>query len=406
VGPYTVGVGDVVATRHNSRQLVTDRNLMVKNRDRWTVTAVHGDGSLTVEGKTGRVELPAHYVQQHVELAYASTSHASQGRTVDRSFLLLDGATNAAGIYVPMTRGRTSNEVFVSCQGEETPADVVTESLARSWIDRPAIARRAELSQAAPQGGEGMASPAARRPLAPKVLRQLLERAHEIDRHRGRAEHEIRFCQRELQSIDYRRQALDLSCRDFEARSTRAQAVLAQHDRTLHRRRHRHEVEAARRESQWLPRALGEVRTELRELDAKEATLKDRFSRANLDIQAGRDPEGERHTIARRLIEDRRARGTNRATEAPAYVVDRLGPRPSTGPTAALWEEAAGQLMQHHTAFDVEDGALLGRRPRPVDNDAYSTSHRAVAAAISHLDRALGRELKIEPPEQGLELSL
>jgi hypothetical protein len=143
VGPYRVHVGDLVATRQNARRLVTDRNLMVKNRDRWAVAAVHGDGRLTVEGKTGRVELPADYVQQHVELAYASTSHASQGRTVDRSLLFLDGATNAAGIYVPMTRGRMSNDLFVSCQGEETPADVVTESLARSWIDRPAVVRRA-----------------------------------------------------------------------------------------------------------------------------------------------------------------------------------------------------------------------------------------------------------------------
>ncbi|HEV2809651.1 MAG TPA: helicase C-terminal domain-containing protein, partial [Acidimicrobiales bacterium] len=364
------------------------------------------DGSLTLIGHTGRVELPCDYVQQHVELAYASTSHASQGRTVDRSFLYLDGGTNAAGIYVPMTRGRTSNDVFVVCQGEETPADVVTESLARSWIDRPAVARRAELAEAKRQGGEDVASEADRRPLGPRTLRQLLERAHEIDRHRRAAEYEVKFCQRELQSLDHRRQTLDLSCRDFEARSARAQEVLAQHDRPLHRRSHRHELEVARRESQWLPRALAEARSELRELDAKEATLKDRFSRANLDMRARPDLVGESHTIARRLDEDRRVRGTNGLTEPPAYVVDRLGPRPSAGPTAALWEDAAAQLMQHHTAFDLEDGAVLGRQPRPMDNDAYSTSHRAVAAAISRLDRALGRELEIEPPERSLGLSL
>ena len=62
--------------------------------------------------------------------------------------------------------------------------------------------------------------------------------------------------------------------------------------------------------------------------------------------------------------------------------------------------------MQHHTAFDLEDAALLGRQPRPMDNDAYSTSHRAATAAVSRLDRALGRELEIEPPELGLRLSL
>ncbi len=86
---------------------------MVKNRDRWTVAAVHRDGSLTVDGSTGRVTLPAEYVAADVELAYAETSHATQGRTVDRSFLYLDGPTGTAGIYVPLTRGRTSNEAFV-----------------------------------------------------------------------------------------------------------------------------------------------------------------------------------------------------------------------------------------------------------------------------------------------------
>ncbi|MDP8950153.1 MAG: hypothetical protein M3N00_07925, partial [Actinomycetota bacterium] len=185
-----------------------------------------------------------------------------------------------------------------------------------------------------------------------------------------------------------------------------AQEVLAQHDRPLHRRSHRHELEAARRDSQWLPRALGELRTELHELDAKEATLKDRLSRASLDMQAGPDLVGESHTIARRLDEDRRARGTSRATEAPTYVVDRLGPRPSAGPTAALWEDAAGQLMQHHTAFDLEDGTLLGQHPRLVEDDAYTTSHRAAVAAITRLDRALGRQPEIEPPHQSLGISL
>lgn len=62
---------------------------MVKNRDQWEVEAVHPGGALTVSGKTGTVRLPADYVAEHVELAYAQTSHANQGRTVDRSFLRL-----------------------------------------------------------------------------------------------------------------------------------------------------------------------------------------------------------------------------------------------------------------------------------------------------------------------------
>ncbi len=57
VGPYRIHAGDFVSTRHNARQLLTDRHLMVKDRDRWTVETVYRDGSLSVAGRTGTVRL-------------------------------------------------------------------------------------------------------------------------------------------------------------------------------------------------------------------------------------------------------------------------------------------------------------------------------------------------------------
>jgi exodeoxyribonuclease V alpha subunit len=76
---------------------------MVKNRDHWTVTAIHGDGSVTVTGRTGTIRLPAEYVAEHLELGYAQTSHATQGRTVDTALLLIDTPTDSRGVYTPMT---------------------------------------------------------------------------------------------------------------------------------------------------------------------------------------------------------------------------------------------------------------------------------------------------------------
>ncbi len=74
-------------TRHNQRRLRTDRGVMVKNRDHFTITAIHDDRSVTVTGRSGTVRLPAGYVAEHVELGYAQTSHATQGRTVDTALL-------------------------------------------------------------------------------------------------------------------------------------------------------------------------------------------------------------------------------------------------------------------------------------------------------------------------------
>ena len=99
----TVSGGDLVTTRRNNADLA------VANRDRWTVTTVKHDGSLTVHGRRGTRHLPADYVQHHVELAYATTVHGAQGDTVPAAHFLLDDATGAAAAYVAMTRGRHVN---------------------------------------------------------------------------------------------------------------------------------------------------------------------------------------------------------------------------------------------------------------------------------------------------------
>jgi len=44
-------VGELVTTRRNDRTLTTDTRDMVRNRDRWYVTATHPDGQLTLTGK-------------------------------------------------------------------------------------------------------------------------------------------------------------------------------------------------------------------------------------------------------------------------------------------------------------------------------------------------------------------
>jgi hypothetical protein len=113
-----IGVGDRIATRRN------DRDLEVANRDTWTVTAVGRRGGLLLTASThvGDISrddvtpapaqvrvLPAGYVAEHVELAYASTAHGVQGDTVPAAHVVIGDQTGAASAYVGMTRGRASN---------------------------------------------------------------------------------------------------------------------------------------------------------------------------------------------------------------------------------------------------------------------------------------------------------
>ena len=184
VGTSRAFAGDLVATRRNDRTLLTDQARMVKNRDHWTVKTVNDDGGFTVAGRTGRVALPADYVAAHVELAYAETSHATQGRTVDRSFLFLDGPIGTSGICVPLPRGRTSNEAFVVLSDERTAAEVVAEALARTWIDQPATALRLDRPKPPASRGDSDRDEAIRprhavpsEPLPEQELRALVGRA-------------------------------------------------------------------------------------------------------------------------------------------------------------------------------------------------------------------------------------
>jgi exodeoxyribonuclease V alpha subunit len=98
-----IGVGDRVATRRN------DRILDVANRDTWTVTGIGPDGTLALGGGRGERHVPAGYVRDHLELAYATTVYGAQGHTVAQAHLLVGEHTGAAAAYVGMTRGRETN---------------------------------------------------------------------------------------------------------------------------------------------------------------------------------------------------------------------------------------------------------------------------------------------------------
>jgi len=132
-----IGVGDRVATRRN------DRDLGVANRDTWTITAVGADGSVAVRGRPGDRHLPATYVHQHVELAYATTVYGAQGETVDHAHLLIGETTGAAAAYVGMTRGRTSNTAHLVADSVADARQQWVEVFARDRADLgPAHAAR------------------------------------------------------------------------------------------------------------------------------------------------------------------------------------------------------------------------------------------------------------------------
>ncbi|SFP63487.1 DNA primase, catalytic core [Geodermatophilus dictyosporus] len=119
--------GDPVITRANDRALPITAADWVKNGDRFTVTAVGGDGALAVAhaGTGRRIILPAAYVREHVQLGYATTVHGAQGVTADTCHTVLTGTESRQLLYVALTRGRAANHLYVATVGDGDPHSIV-----------------------------------------------------------------------------------------------------------------------------------------------------------------------------------------------------------------------------------------------------------------------------------------
>ncbi len=66
--------------------------------------------------------MPARYVAEHVELAYATTAHRAQGRTVDTAHAFVSPTTTREVLYVALTRGSESNHLYVDTHYDPDPS--------------------------------------------------------------------------------------------------------------------------------------------------------------------------------------------------------------------------------------------------------------------------------------------
>jgi conjugative relaxase-like TrwC/TraI family protein len=208
-GGELVAVGDLVVTRRNSRELRTSRGEPVRNRDRWSVTAVGRDGSLTVshEHGHGQLTLPADYAREHVRLGYAATAHGYQGDTVDVSLTVVTAATTHRSLYVGATRGRDLNRLLVVTEDPDLARDVLEEVLTNDRADLPAVAQRRHLASQEPRYARETAE--GRVAAARRALATVEERTEPQLRPLREAEQAVEEAQRDVRSA--RRVADDAS---------------------------------------------------------------------------------------------------------------------------------------------------------------------------------------------------
>jgi hypothetical protein len=336
------------------------------------------------------VKLPADYVRQHVELAYAEISHANQGRTVDRSFLYLDGPTGASGIYVPMTRGRESNDAFVVIRGEETPADVIAEALSRTWIDRPAVAIRAEMRTTADRSDGDGRQRAPDRPLPASELRRVLERHAELESKIAQAPATLDAAPARVRMLAKQQDAVRRSIEDYRTRLIEARERLAELDRPLLRRRHRTEIDRTRSEVTALPGSIEDAQAKLAELERQVPGAKTRLGKAEADVTDLREMRAERVLIGHALEQDARLRGRMPTPRCQLRPWIGSGRHPPAGPSA--------------TSGSIRPGGLRSITPPSTCTERRSRVPPLARSARTRTRSATGRRFRPSTVSTGLSV--
>ena len=387
IGIYTMYAGDEIATRHNNRRLTTDRGQMVRNRAVWTIDHIHSDNSLTATGNDGTIRLPAEYIAEHIELAYARTIMGAQGQTVQHAVSFYEKPTDVRNLYVAMTRGTTINEAFIATTGEQTATDVFAQSIATDWIDLPAHTRRSELRDEKPH-----------RPglLNDKQLRELFEQRYDIT-------NTIEHAERTLQQMPAKRRWAERvktntqnTIIERNASYRRAQDVLANYDRPLHRRKHVTKIAQARFDIDQLPEAINIANNEFDMAVSSLEQLSEAETQATTTVRQHLTHKSKIDTINEQLNHDLRIRTRITRLEPPDTIINTIGMRPAPGPAARQWDTAAGRLAQHQTAYNITNG--IGHQPKTFERNAYTTNRNDIEALIFPITQLTpGHEKRIGP---------
>jgi hypothetical protein len=409
-GGQELAVGDRVICRRN------DSLVDVDNGMRGTVRHLDPD-RVVIDTDSGLVrELPAAYVAEHVEHAYALTGHGMQGGTVEAAIVVASPCDLTAGwSYTALSRARDETRLLVyddRISGERdefAPADrtlTATRSdllarAARRMLERddedlaieqlPAAGRAGDLDVSdaerltADPHQEHSAARAEPTPLAAASPARLRELRETINKLRSQLEG---LPTRELQRID------DLDARIITLSTQREQLAESLAELPESRRRFGRQEDSHATERAHLTSALeaGE-----REHD----TVLTQRSRLERELGDPGEIRSERGALQRALAQSTRERTDIRNYLAEcelhtpgAWVRDTFGERPSKPQPRDAWENVLRQVTRYRVQYDITDSSdPLG--PRPESREQQRDWERA-RKAVERSERRLGREAESE----------
>ena len=412
-GAVTVAIGDRVICRNNERDLDIDNGM------RGTVRHIH-QGGIVIETDARLVrDLPAGYVAEHVEHAYALTGHGMQGGTVERATVVASPHDLTRGwSYTALSRARGQTRLLIdtsqdvterdelapSTRGEQAqPTDVFArvgrrmlerddEDLAIDQLPAPGGAEDPELAQTPITGPpQEQGAVRAEPPLADAPRPPLVEVREQLDRLRAQL---AGLPTVELTQLD----ELDARARTLAERRDLLRGELdrlpAARERRFGRGEDAHLVDRTR-----LSTALAGAENQLERALTQRATL----SRQIGEVAAIRDERdaltNAAATLQREHTQLRDELAERQVAERPAWTREALGERPERPSDARRWDRAARTIARYRIEYEIPDTRdPLGHQP--VDPQRRAQYQRAERAR-----EQLARELERENPGHELDIS-
>jgi hypothetical protein len=416
-GAIDLAVGDRVICRQNDRRRDVDNGMRgtVRHLDEKRVV-IDTDGGLVRE-------LPAAYVEEHVEHAYALTGHGMQGGTVEAAVVVASPRDLTAGwSYTALSRARGETRLLIyddQDSKERTGLAPRDPSPMRSRADLLAPTER----RMAQRDDEELAIeqlPGAGRADDTRVATgRALQRQLPQERASLRAEPtsaptastaRLRASREQIEQLEAQLEALPRRelqrIKDLDARAatlTAQRQALAERLAALPAPRRRF---ARVQDPDSVERAnlTSAIESADRELDATVAQR----GRVARELGDPSEIRSEREGLEQALARLGRERGELRdrlaeplLSRPAAWVRDTFGERPAASLSAEVWEQGVRAAARYRIEHDVADPAApLGPRP---ETHAQQRDWEQARGAVERAQRRLGREVSVERGV-GLEL--
>jgi conjugative relaxase-like TrwC/TraI family protein len=403
------GIGDLVRARLNTKIDAGGQELT--NRDTLRIEGWRATGADRVaiavrqigrDSWSQRFEIPAAYLEENAELAYAGNVHVAQGRTVDTGHLLVSPTLTRESLYVGMTRGRERNTAHVETGPAEQPGREMQQAPPEAVLAAAMQREDAQLSatetireaQAWPTNSQRLFE------IFDELSRQISYPAFEaaLQARLGEAEY------RRYQS-DPQREVLLAELRGVEAAGYDVDEVLDKVTRqsfegarsiaaVLHGRVNKLDLPRGRTTT-WEERAPKAVR---------EHIAREREAEANREDPEGPRPPSDARILAMgEAVSDLSLRrlelGTATADRPPAWAVRYLGMPPrEPGRLRDEWISRVGLAASYREAAGHADPEqAVG--PLPVGKPALREAYMASVVALEMREEERARDL----PQRDLE---